>query len=189
MSIYKKSFWANLAAQIFTKIHKNCTRKFFSAQCRKKLEGTLHPPPPIFLQADTQSSWLLRSTCPNHLNLPRLTTSAMLCTPRRLYKSTLRFWSFSDTPLIHLTIIHSILSRLCRFAFFIAQVSVPYVNALWTQALYIFPFMRYDAPWAVKIGDNSLNFAQAISLWLLLPPPHLPHYITIHYVISYASYT
>ena len=36
---------------------------------------------------------------------------------------------------------------LCRFAFFIAQVSVPYVNALWTQALYIFPFMRYDAPW------------------------------------------
>ena len=31
--------------------------------------------------------------CPNHLNLPHLTTSATLCTPRRLwlYKSTLRF--------------------------------------------------------------------------------------------------
>ena len=29
------------------------------------------------------------------------------------------------------------------FAFFFAQVLVPYINALWTQALYIFPFMRY----------------------------------------------
>ena len=98
-------------------------------------------------------------TCPNHLNLPCLTTSATLCTPRRLYKSTLRFLSFSDTPHIHLTLIRSILSRLSRFPFFIAQVSVPYVNALWTQALYIFPFMRYDAPRAVTIGNNSLNFA------------------------------
>ena len=81
-----------------------------------------------FLQADTQSSTLLRSRCPNHLNLPRLTTSTTFCTPRRLYKSTLRFLSFNDTTHIHLTIIHSALSRLCRFAFFIAQVSVPYVN-------------------------------------------------------------
>ena len=39
--------------------------------------------------------------------------------------------------------------------------SVPYVNALWSQALYIFPFMRYGAPLAVRIGDNPLNFAQA----------------------------
>ena len=80
------------------------------------------PATTTFLQADTQSSPLLRSTCPNHLNLPRLTTSATLCTPRRLYKSTLRFLSFSDTLHIHLTIICSVLSRLCRFAFFIAQV-------------------------------------------------------------------
>ena len=97
----------------------------------------------------------------NNNNLPCLTTSATLRIPRRLYKSTLRFPSFSDTPHIDLTIIRFVLSRLCRFAFFIAQVSVPYINALWTQALYIFPFMRYDAPQAVRIGDNSLNFAQA----------------------------
>ena len=71
------------------------------------------------------------------------------------------FLSFSDTPHIHLTIIRSVLSRLCRFAIFIAQVSVPYVRTLWTQALYIFPFMWYDAPRAVRIGDNSLNLAQA----------------------------
>ena len=40
-----------------------------------------------FLQADTQSSTLLHSECQNHLNLPCLTTSATLWTPRRLYKS------------------------------------------------------------------------------------------------------
>ena len=34
-------------------------------------------------------------------------------------KSTLRFISFRDTPRIHLTIIRSVLSRLCRFSFFI----------------------------------------------------------------------
>ena len=86
--------------------------------------------------------------------------------PLKDYKSTLRFLSFSNTLHIHLPIIHSVLSRLCRFAFFIAQVSVPYVNALWTQALYIFPFMRYDAPRAVRIRDNSLNLAQAhLTLW------------------------
>ena len=59
---------------------------------------------------------------------------------------------FSDTPHIHVTIIRSVLSRLYRFSFFIAQVSVPYVNTLWTQALYIFPFMWYDAPQAVRSG-------------------------------------
>ena len=59
------------------------------------------------------------------------------------YKFTLRFLSFNDTPHIHLTIIRPILSRLRRFSSLIAQVSVPYN---WTQALYIFPFIWYDAP-------------------------------------------
>ena len=97
-----------------------------SHSCHQHISTGRHPIIPHFC-----------STCPNHLNLPRLTTSSTLCTPKRLYKSTLRFLSFSDTPHIHLTIIRSVLSRLCRFAFFIAQVSVPYVNALWTQALYV----------------------------------------------------
>ena len=39
----------------------------------------LAPATSTFLQADTQSSTLLRSRCPNHLNLPHLTTSATLC--------------------------------------------------------------------------------------------------------------
>ena len=37
--------------------------------------STLHPATSIFLQADTQSSSFLRSRCPNHLHLQRLTKS------------------------------------------------------------------------------------------------------------------
>ena len=132
----------------------------------------LTPATTTFLQADTQSSPLLRSTCPNHLNLHALPPQPRSQPPKRLYKSTLRFLSFSDTPHIHTTIIRS---RLCRFAFFIAQVSVPYINTLRTQALYIFPFMRYDSPLAVRLGNYFLNLAQAhltLALAVLLPPPH-----------------
>ena len=43
-------------------------------------------PPPTLPQADTQSSTLLRSRCPNHLN--RLTTSATQLIPRRMHKSS-----------------------------------------------------------------------------------------------------
>ena len=52
---------------------------------------TLHlaPATSTFLQAVTLSSILLCSRCPNYLNLPCLTTSVTLCTPKRLYKSTL----------------------------------------------------------------------------------------------------
>ena len=51
----------------------------------------LTPATSTFLQADTQSSTLLRSRCPNHLNLPRLTTSTTLSIcPRCLYLKTKR---------------------------------------------------------------------------------------------------
>ena len=46
--------------------------------------------------------------------------------------------SFKDTPYINLTIIHSVLSKLCNFT---AHITVPYVNTLWTPALNIFSFM------------------------------------------------
>ena len=82
---------------------------------------------------------LVDNSGPNYLSLPRLTTTSTLSTLERLSKSTLRFLSFNDTPHIHLTIIRSVLSKLCGFAFLIAQVSVPYVNTHWTQTLYIFP--------------------------------------------------
>ena len=53
--------------------------------------------PPLPLYRPTSNHPDLCSRCPNHLNLPRLTTSATLCTDKRLYKSTLRFLSFSNT--------------------------------------------------------------------------------------------
>ena len=92
------------------------------------LPAYAHTSPPAiftFMQADTQSSYVpdAPKTIQNLTMLP----------------------VFKDTPCIHLTIIHSVLSKLCRFATFIANVSVPYVDALW--ALYILPFMWYT-PWA-----------------------------------------
>ena len=45
-----------------------------SLQVFLPLPTHLTPATTTFLQAGTQSSPLLRSTCPNHLNLPRLTT-------------------------------------------------------------------------------------------------------------------
>ena len=40
------------------------------------------------LHAETHLSFSLCSTCPNYLNLPRLTTSATFSIPKLLYKST-----------------------------------------------------------------------------------------------------
>ena len=82
------------------------------------LPAPTHTSHPYHHHISTGRHPLLRSTCQNHLNLPRLTTSATLWTLKRLYKSTLRFLSFSDTPHIHLTIICSVLSRLCRLNLF-----------------------------------------------------------------------
>ena len=134
----------------------------------------LTPATTTFLQADI-STLTFHMPKPPQSTMPHHLSHAL--NPKRLYKSTLRFLSFSNTPHIHLTIIRSVLSRLCRFAFFIAQVSIPYFNTLWTQALYIFPFMRYDVPRAVRIGDNSLNLAQAhltLALAASSTPPPAP---------------
>ena len=57
------------------------------------------------------------------------------------------------------------------------HVSVPYVNTLWTQALKIFPFMQCDAPRAIRMGDSSLNLAQAhrtLALAASSTPPPAP---------------
>ena len=53
-----------------------------SLQVFLPLPAHLTPATTTFLHDDTQSSPLLRSTCPNHLNLPCLTTSATLWTPK-----------------------------------------------------------------------------------------------------------
>ena len=62
------------------------------------------PPPHYYYTSRHPNSNLSTpqcSKCPNHIILPRLTTSATLSTP---IESTLRLLSSSDTPHIHLTI-------------------------------------------------------------------------------------
>src|SRR5687768_2897823 len=74
----------------------------------------------INLQAETQFSASMRSTFPNHLILPRLTTTETLSISKRSKSSSLDFLSFSDTPDIHL-IIRSVLSSLFMSSTFIAH--------------------------------------------------------------------
>src|SRR3989442_339046 len=65
-----------------------------------------------FLHLETQSSASLRSTCPNHLSLPRLTTLSTPTIPSPRLSSSLDLLSFRVTPDIHLTMLFSVLSSL-----------------------------------------------------------------------------
>src|SRR5437867_10787106 len=56
-----------------------------------------------FLHLETQSSASLRSTCPNHLSLPCLTTLSTPTIPSPRLSSSLDLLSFRVTPDIHLT--------------------------------------------------------------------------------------
>src|SRR6266536_936926 len=69
----------------------------------------------ISLYAATQSSLFLRSMCPNHLNLPRRTTSNTHSIPNRPNNSSFVFLSLNVTPHIHLTIILSALSPISAY--------------------------------------------------------------------------
>src|SRR6267154_3538002 len=126
------------------------------------------------LHLETQSSAALRSTCPYHLNLPRLTTLSTLSIPNPCLNS-LVFLSFMVTPDIHLTMLFSVLRSRCISSTFIAQVSLRYTSTLSTHPLYIFPFTLKEAPLAVSNILSSKNFPQA-HLTLALedssaPPP------------------
>src|SRR5579862_3102521 len=98
----------------------------FSTHCHHVFLGLPLPLLPgtfIFLQADTQSSFSLRSTCPNHLSRPLLTTSKTSSTPSRIIKFPALILSRSETPHIHLAIALSALSSWLSPSTFIAQVS------------------------------------------------------------------
>ena len=104
---------------------------------------------------------LFCSTCPNHLSLALWILFSTHSMPKWLDSSSLCFLSFKDTSHILRTIILSVLLNLARSSAFIAQVSLPYTNTLWTQASYIFPFSFKETPLFVKTGASSLNFPQA----------------------------
>ena len=134
------------------------------------------------LQADTQSSTLLRSRCPNHLNLPRLTTSATQLIPRRLHKSSLRLLSFKDTPHIHLTIIRSVLSKLLRSSAFIAQLlSQPKHNYSTCCTshnssiglFHIFTYTKYVTQTAITWVHSTQYYTSLFNISRPLPHLHL----------------
>src|SRR3989442_123203 len=125
------------------------------------------------MHLETRSPAPLRSTCPNHLILPRLTTLSTPTIPSPHLSSSLELLSFRDTPDIHLTMLFPVLSSLCTSSTFIGQVSLQYTSTLCTHAIYIFPFTINEAPLAVNNPLKSLNFPKAhITLALLIPPPH-----------------
>src|SRR6266516_1922325 len=81
----------------------------------------LPPTTSTFLHLETQSSASLRSTCPNHLNLPQLTTLSTPSISNPCLSSSLVLLSFRVTPDIHLTILFSVLTSLCISSAFIGQ--------------------------------------------------------------------
>src|SRR3989442_13659212 len=131
-----------------------------------------------FLHLETQSPASLRSTCPNHLSLPRLTTLSTPTIPSLLLSSSLNLLSFRVTPDIQLTILFSVLTSLCISSTFIGQVSLPYTSTLCIHALYIFPFTLHEAPLAVNNILKSLNFSQAHLTLALDASAPLPFPIT-----------
>src|SRR6188508_2848941 len=88
------------------------------------------PSTSTFVHFLTQSSSAFLSTCPNHLNLPRLTISVTASILRRFLSSSDVILFFRVTPHIHLTIIFSVLSNLCLSSTFMGHVSLPYTMTL-----------------------------------------------------------
>ena len=114
----------------------------FISPSKRALQVILGPPLPLlpatskFPQALNQSSTSFRSTCPNHLNLPRLITSTTPSIPSLRLSSTVGTLSLKVTPHIHLNITFSFLSILCSASILTAQVSLAYFITLCTHDLY-----------------------------------------------------
>jgi hypothetical protein len=104
---------------------------------------------------------------PSHLHpyAPHVQTISVY--PGVLYQTNPLFitcsWALRSSfcPHIHLIIIFSVLSRRCMSSNFIGHVSLSYIIALWTHALYSLPFTFSDTPLEVRSGDSSLNLLQA----------------------------
>src|SRR2546426_1042876 len=111
----------------------------------KPLPAALAPSTTSPLQPETQSSTFLHSTCPNHLNLPLLTTSDTPSISKRFHSSSIFTLIFNCTLHIHLIIQLSVLSNLRMSSSFSADVSLQYTKTACTHALYTFSFMLKDA--------------------------------------------
>src|SRR5580692_3086279 len=75
-----------------------------------------------------------RSTCPNHLSLPRLTTSDTQSIPSLLLSSSFNRCFFLETPHTGRIILASVLINFCVSSTLIANVSLPYTITLRTES-------------------------------------------------------
>ena len=126
-------------------------------------------------KADTQSSSFLCSTCPNHLNLPRLTTFA---TNTQKTVQVLTLLPILQRHTTHPSHHHALWSLQ---AMQILSLHCPCLSPICQHTLdtgpEIFPFVRSDAPRAVRMGDSSLNLAQShrtLALAASSTPPPAP---------------
>ena len=112
-----------------------------------------------------QASTLWRSRCPNHLNLPRLTTSATQLIPRRLHKSSLRFLSFKDTP--HILASHH--HTLCPFQTSqVISLHCPRFSSIPFSSILQHTFFKYPNVYFGKdcMCNDFIGFAQILLLRL-----------------------
>ena len=123
----------------------------------------------------------LRCTCPNHLSLLSLALLFILPTPSSYMISSIFFLSFTVTPLILLSILISVFSRIFSSFTSVVQHSAPYKMAGLTTVVYslVFNFVGIFLS-----GPSSLHFCPAAFTLALTavsdPPPSLkvtPRYL------------
>src|SRR5437867_3710529 len=113
--------------------------------------------------SETQSSAPLRSTCPNHLSLPRLTTLSTLSIPKPFLRSLVLLLSFSVTPDIYLTMLFSVLTIAYQppsSAKFRYHTQAPSVHTLYIS----FPSLSMKLPSLSTTFSDSYIFPKHISL-------------------------
>ena len=115
-----------------------------------------------FLHALTQLSTSFRSTCPNHLNLPRLITSTTPSTPSLLLSSTVETLSLNVTPTSILTL-HSHFSAFSVLPRPLLTMSHWHTPLHFAHVLYTLPFCFKNMPLLVSNNANTLNCSHAVS--------------------------
>ena len=116
----------------------------------------------------------LRCTCPNHLNLLSLALLFILPTPSSFLISSLFILSFTVTPLILLSILISVFSRIFPSFTPVVQHSAPYKMTGLTTVVYSLVFNFVGIFLSSITGPSSLHFchpALTLALSAVSDPP------------------
>ena len=116
----------------------------------------------------------LRCTCPNHLSLLSLALLFILPTPSSFLISSLFILSFTVTPLILLSILISVFSRIFPSFTPVVQHSAPYKMTGLTTVVYSLVFNSVGIFLSAITGPSSLHFchpALTLALTVVSYPP------------------